>query len=74
MTATKKQEGGDHYKRYSIQPIEYIVANDLKFIEGNIIKYITRHKEKGGKEDIEKIIHYCQLLIELEYGKKENNR
>ncbi len=66
MSALDKQEGGQHYKT-SIQPIEYIHANKLGFIEGNIIKYITRHKDKNGAEDIRKIIHYCELLLELEY-------
>ncbi len=64
------QEGGTHYKEMKIQPIEYIHANNLPFIEGNIVKYISRHKEKNGAEDIKKVIHYCQLLLELEYGEK----
>ena len=62
------QTGGSHYKDTAIQPIEYIHANNLGFIEGNIVKYITRHKAKNGIEDIKKIKHYCDLLIELEYG------
>jgi len=64
-----RQEGGSHYK-LNIQPIEYIHANELGFIEGNIIKYATRHKKKNGAEDIKKIIHYCELLLELEYGEE----
>jgi len=64
-----RQEGGSHYET-PIQPIQYIHANDLGFIEGNIIKYATRHKNKNGAEDIKKIIHYCELLLELEYGKE----
>ena len=64
-----RQEGGSHYHT-AIQPIEYIHANELGFIEGNIIKYATRHKSKNGAEDIKKIIHYCELLLELEYGQK----
>lgn len=66
MSALNKQEGGEHYKT-AIQPIQYIHANGLGFIEGNIVKYITRHKDKNGSEDIKKIIHYCELLLELEY-------
>jgi hypothetical protein len=62
-----KQEGGAHYASRSIQPIVYIHQNELGFIEGNIVKYITRHREKNGLEDIKKVIHYCELLIELEY-------
>lgn len=63
-----KQVAGDHYKSKKIQPIEYIYANQLGFCEGNAVKYITRHKEKGGKADIEKAIHYLQMLLELEYS------
>lgn len=66
-----KQEGGDHYKNSKIQPIEYIHANGLKFCEGNVIKYVTRHKSKNGAEDIKKAIHYLELLLELEYNIKE---
>lgn len=58
------QIGGDHYKKLGIQPIEYIMSNDLGFCEGNAIKYITRYKAKGGKQDIEKAIHYLQILLE----------
>jgi hypothetical protein len=66
-TALNKQEGGQHYKSKAIQPIVYIHANNLGFCEGNVVKYITRHKEKNGAEDIRKVIHYCELLLELEY-------
>lgn len=62
------QEGGDHYSKHKIQPIEYIHANGLDFLSGNIIKYATRHKDKNGAEDIRKIIHYAELILELEYG------
>jgi hypothetical protein len=67
IDALKKQEGGQHYKDKAIQPIVYIHANKLGFCEGNVVKYITRHKEKNGAEDIRKVIHYCELLLELEY-------
>ena len=66
--ALERQEGGDHYKSLAIQPIEYILANDLSYAEGNVVKYITRHRAKGGAEDIRKVIHYCQLLLESEYS------
>jgi len=66
-----RQEGGSHYD-LPIQPLEYIHANGLGYIEGNIIKYATRHKAKNGAEDIKKIIHYCELLLELEYGTKSS--
>jgi len=67
VSALDKQESGDHYMKCSIQPIEYIFANNLGFIEGNIVKYVTRHKNKNGANDIKKIIHYCELLLQLEY-------
>ena len=75
MKPLERQEGGNHYD-LPIQPLEYIHANQLGYIEGNIIKYATRHKKKNGVEDIKKIIHYCELLLELEYGenKKEGTR
>lgn len=62
------QVGGDHYKSTAIQPVTYIHANRLGFIEGSIIKYVSRHRAKNGAEDIRKALHYCQLLLELEYG------
>lgn len=65
-----KQVSGTHYKDCGIQPIEYIHANGLNYFEGNAVKYITRHRKKNGKADIEKAIHYLELMLELEY--KEN--
>lgn len=62
------QVGGTHYKDLKIQPIEYIYANGLDFLQGNIIKYATRHKNKNGAEDVKKIIHYAELILKLEYG------
>ena len=60
------QVGGSHYQMGGIQPIEYIHANNLSFIEGSIVKYISRWRNKNGVEDLEKIKHYIDLLIELE--------
>lgn len=65
------QHGGDHYKTKGIQPIEYITANNLGFCEGNIIKYVTRHEDKNGAEDIKKIIHYAQFILKFKYGETE---
>jgi hypothetical protein len=62
-----KQVGGSHYK-LPIQPVEYIIKNNLGFLEGNVLKYITRHKNKNGVQDIEKAIHYLELLKEHYYG------
>lgn len=66
-SALDKQISGNHYKDCGIQPIEYIHANGLDYFEGNAVKYITRHRKKNGKADIEKAIHYLELLLELEY-------
>lgn len=60
------QVGGGHYKKLKIQPVEYIHANQLPFIEGSIVKYATRWREKGGLQDLQKIKHFVDLLIELE--------
>lgn len=65
-SALSYQPEGDHYSKRKIQPIEYIHANELPFIEGNIVKYITRWREKGGFDDLDKVEHYIQLLKELE--------
>lgn len=67
MSSLDTQVGGNHYKDMAIQPIEYITANKLGYREGNIVKYISRHKTKGGIEDIKKIIHYCNMILESEY-------
>ncbi len=69
MNPTDKQVGGTHYQT-PIQPVQYIHANNLNFFEGNVVKYITRHRHKGGKADLEKAIHYIEMLIQFEY---ENN-
>ena len=66
-SALDVQIGGNHYKDLKIQPTEYITANKLSWCEGNIVKYITRHSAKGGKQDVQKVIHYAQLLLDLEY-------
>jgi len=65
-SALDRQVGGEHYKNFKIQPIEFITANKLSFIQASIIKYICRFDKKNGKEDIDKAIHYCELLKELE--------
>jgi hypothetical protein len=60
------QVGGDHYKDYAIQPVEFIHKNKIGFCEGNAIKYLCRWREKGGLEDLKKARHYVDLLIEME--------
>ena len=65
---TENQVGGTHYKACKIQPVEYIHANRLGFLEGNIVKYITRHRTKGeGAMDSLKVKHYADLILQLEY-------
>lgn len=61
-----KQVGGSHYKDQAIQPVEYIHANKIGYFEGNVIKYVTRWRNKNGIADLEKAKHYIELLIELE--------
>lgn len=62
------QVGGDHYAKQAIQPIEFILANKLGFCEANVVKYVSRHKEKGGLQDLLKAKHYIDLLIAHEYS------
>lgn len=66
-TATDVQVGGDHYVEMPIQPVDFIVANGLNYLEGNVIKYVTRHCFKNGKEDLQKAKHYIDMLIEKTY-------
>lgn len=70
MSAKDEQVGGDHYKSLAIQPAEFIHKNGLGYLEGNIVKYASRHRQKGGAQDVRKIIHYAELLLEMEYGEK----
>ena len=68
----QKQVGGNHYKNCTIQPVEYICANKLDFLEGNIVKYITRHRTKSeGAKDIKKVIHYAVLILHLVYNENK---
>ena len=66
INALQKQVAGRHYKNNKIQPVEYIHANNLSFLEGCIVKRITRWRDKDGFEDLEKIKHEVDLLIQLE--------
>tara|TARA_A100001391_G_scaffold134775_4_gene93566 strand:- start:41 stop:313 length:273 start_codon:yes stop_codon:yes gene_type:complete len=75
-----KQVGGSHYKNFHIQPYEFISKNNLSFFQGNVVKYVCRYLHKNGVEDLDKIIHYCELeklkLKDLngESKKKKHNR
>lgn len=65
--ALDQQIGGNHYKDFVIQPVEFIHKNGIGFLEGNVIKYVARHHQKNGKDDLLKAKHYIELLLELEY-------
>jgi hypothetical protein len=67
--ADDTQIGGSHYKDKTIQPWDYIIANDLGYLEGNVVKYVTRWKNKNGVEDLKKAQHYLSKLIEVANGK-----
>lgn len=64
----ESQVGGSHYKQYAIQPVQYAMANNLNYCQANAVKYVTRYRDKGGKEDLLKAIHNIEILIQLEYG------
>ena len=66
MKSLKEQVGGNHYSKLAIQPVEYINANHLTYLQGNVIKYVTRYKNKNGLQDLHKAKHYIDMLIELE--------
>ena len=68
-TALERQVGGSHYKHMPIQPIEYCQLNGLNAIESSVVKYVTRHRNKGGVKDIYKAIHMLELLKQIEYEK-----
>jgi hypothetical protein len=72
-SALDTQVAGSHYKDLPIQPVEYIHANEIGYFEGNVIKYVSRWRQKNGMADLEKAKHYIELLIELETNKREEN-
>jgi hypothetical protein len=65
MKANEQQVGGAHYATKAIQPWDYIIANNLGYLEGNVVKYVSRWKDKGGVEDLKKARHYLDKLIEV---------
>ena len=67
MSAYDKQIGGKHYQKFSIQPSKFVIENELLFPEGNVIKYVCRHRYKNGKEDLEKAVHFIEMIIERDY-------
>ena len=68
-----KQVGGSHYQNMKIQPAEFINKNEMKFAEGNAIKYICRHINKGGLQDLQKAKHYIDMIIERDYSEEVKN-
>ena len=67
MSVWKKQVGGKHYIKYKIQPSKFVVENKLLYPEGNVIKYILRHQDKGVKQDLLKPTHFIDMIIERDY-------
>jgi len=66
MSALETQVDGDHYRKYVIQPTEFIIRNQIPFAEANVIKYVVRWRDKGGLSDLRKAQHYLDMIIELE--------
>lgn len=66
------QVGGDHYKKLAIQPAEYALKNNLNAAQANVVKYVTRYKDKGQRKDLEKAKHWIDLLIAHEYGLEDS--
>ena len=69
-----RQVGGSHYKNFHIQPYEFISKNNLSFFQGCVVKYVCRYLQKNGVEDLEKIIHYCELEIKKLRDMKRKKR
>ena len=70
--AYNKQIGGSHYQKFKIQPSKFVIENELLYPEGCVIKYILRHRLKGKKQDLEKAIHFIEMIIERDYGPQES--
>ena len=74
MSSYKKQIGGKHYLKYKIQPSRFVVENKLLYPEGCVIKYILRHQDKGGKQDLLKAKHFIDMIIERDYKDKKEKQ
>jgi len=74
MSANDTQIAGGHYKDKPIQPWDYIAANNLGYFEGNVVRYISRWRDKGGVDDLRKAKHYIEKLIELETQVKDESK
>jgi len=64
----------NYHKKVKIDPVEYIVSNELGFIEGSIVEHVTRLNDHGSIEEIDKIIHYAQLLKDMYLSDYDRNR
>jgi hypothetical protein len=73
QSSLNTQVGGSHYKDLGIQPVEYASANNLDYFQGNVVKYVTRWRNKNGVEDLKKALHYLEMYIELEEAKEKGN-
>ena len=71
MSVWKKQIGGKHYIKYKIQPSQFVTENKLLYPEGSVIKYILRHQDKGGKQDLLKAKHFIDMIIERDYEEEK---
>ena len=69
-----KQIGGSHYQKFKIQPSKFVIENELLYPEGCVIKYILRHRLKGKKQDLEKAIHFIEMIIERDYTEEKKER
>lgn len=73
LSANEKQVAGEHYKKKAIQPWDYISSNNMGFLEGSIIKYVSRYQDKNGVQDLEKAKHFLEKLIEVVTNRSKAN-
>jgi hypothetical protein len=71
MNPMNQQVGGDHYKKYPIQPLVFAMANNLNPAQTLMLRYLMRYPDKGGAEDLEKLEHLARLTRQIEYGKTD---
>ena len=74
MSVWKKQIGGNHYRKYKLQPSRFVTENKLLYPEGCVIKYVIRHQDKGGKQDLLKAKHMIDMIIERDYGDEKEKQ
>ena len=74
MSVWKKQIGGNHYRKYKLQPSRFVTENKLLYPEGCVIKYVIRHQDKGGKQDLEKAKHMIDMIIERDYEEEKEKQ